>query len=35
LMTNWGELPERWEAVKIQDCGRLAHWLGESLNPIG
>jgi hypothetical protein len=34
-MKNWGELPERREAVKIQDCEQLAHWSGESLNPIG
>jgi hypothetical protein len=25
LMLYWGELPERWEAAKLQDCGRLAH----------
>jgi hypothetical protein len=34
-MLFWGELPEKLEAVKIQESRQLAHWLGKLLIPIG
>jgi hypothetical protein len=34
-MLFWGELSERWEAVKIQDGMQLAHLLGKLLIPNG